>query len=61
MTATNKVDKGPLRRARWIDTGSDSVYWRPQRRDPLRALTEAGREEIRSRFESNGRVGVLSR
>ncbi len=60
VTATNKVDKGPLRRARWIDTGSDSVYWRPQRRDPLRALTEDGREEIRRRFESNGRVGVLS-
>jgi fatty-acyl-CoA synthase len=61
VTATNKIDKAPLRRATWIATGDDVLYWRPERRDPLRPLTDADRSEIRRRFESNGRADVLSR
>lgn len=61
VTATNKIDKAPLRRDRWLSTGDDPVYWRPERREPLRALTDTDRSEILRRFESNGRVEVLSR
>lgn len=61
VTATNKIDKAPLRRARWVETDDDPVYWRPERRDPLRRLTDADRAEILRRFESNGRIEVLSR
>ena len=61
VTATNKIDKAPLRTARWTATGSDPVYWRPERRDPLRAMTEADRTEIAARFAANGRAEVLDR
>jgi fatty-acyl-CoA synthase len=61
VTATNKIDKAPLRRARWMSTDDDAVYWRPERREPLRRLTDADRAEILRRFEANGRVEVLSR
>ncbi len=61
VTGTNKIDKAPLRRARWTDTGVDPVFWRPDRRDPLRPLTDADRAEIIQRFETNGRTEVLSR
>jgi fatty-acyl-CoA synthase len=60
-TATNKVDKAPLRRSRWAPPEDDAVYWRPERRDPLRPLTEADRAEIVRRFEANGRAEVLRR
>ena len=43
VTATNKIDKAPLRRDRWVSTGDDPVYWRPERRDPLRPLTDGDR------------------
>ncbi len=61
VTATNKIDKAPLRRARWISTGEDPVYWRPERREPLQRLGDADRDEIVRRFEANGRADVLSR
>ncbi len=61
VTATNKIDKTPLRRARWTSTADDPVYWRPERREPLRRLTESDRDEILRRFEANGRAEVLSR
>lgn len=62
VTATNKIDKAPLRRARWSSSENDDVvYWRPERRAPLRLLTDADRTEILRRFESNGRTEVLSR
>ena len=56
VTATNKVDKAPLRRERWTPTGGDVVFWRPERRDPLRRLTDADRAEIRERFAASGRL-----
>jgi fatty-acyl-CoA synthase len=61
VTATNKIDKAPLRRARWIATGADAVYWRPERREPLRPMTDEDRDEIVRRFEANGRADVLNR
>jgi len=61
VTATNKIDKAPLRADRWVSTGADPVYWRPERRDRLRLLTDTDRAEIVRRFESNGRAEVLSR
>jgi fatty-acyl-CoA synthase len=61
VTATNKIDKAPLRRARWIATGADAVYWRPERREPLRRMTDEDRDEIVRRFEANGRADVLNR
>jgi fatty-acyl-CoA synthase len=62
VTATNKIDKAPLRRARWISTDAhDQVFWRRQRPDPLRPLTNDDRAEILRRFESNGRADVLNR
>ena len=61
VTATNKIDKAPLRRDRWTSTGDDFVYWRPERREPLRPLTDDDRSEILRRFASNGRLDVLNR
>ncbi len=61
VTATNKIDKAPLRTARWIGTGADPVYWRPDRREPLQPLTDDDRAEILRRFDANGRTEVLSR
>ncbi len=61
VTATNKIDKHPLRKARWIETGTDTVYWRPERRDPLRPLRAEDRDAIARRFAANGRAEVLSR
>ncbi|MCU1456766.1 MAG: AMP-dependent synthetase and ligase [Actinomycetia bacterium] len=61
VTGTNKIDKAPLRKARWIQTGHDPVYWRPDRRDPLQPLTDDDRAEILRRFDANGRTGVLHR
>ncbi len=56
VTATNKVDKAPLRRERWTPAEGDAVYWRPERRDPLCLLTDADRAEIRERFVASGRL-----
>ena len=61
VTATNKVDKAPLRQARWTPTGDDEVYWRPERREPLRLLTDDDRTRIRTRFAESGRSEVLDR
>ncbi len=61
VTATNKVDKAPLRRDRWTPAGGDPVYWRPDRRDPLRLLTDADRAALRERFAASGRQSALER
>lgn len=61
VTATNKVDKAPLRRERWTPAGGDPVFWRPERRAPLRLLTDDDRAELRDRFAASGRESVLDR
>ncbi len=60
VTATNKVDKAPLRRDRWLGH-DDVVYWRPERRDPLRRLTDVDRAAIAASFASHGRAEALAR
>lgn len=64
VTATNKVDKAPLRRDRWVPAEGaegDAVFWRPERRDPLRPMTDADRAEVRERFAASGRLDRLER
>lgn len=61
VTATNKVDKAPLRNERWTPAGDDLVYWRPERSEPLELLTDAAGAEIRNRFAASGRSDVLER
>lgn len=61
VTATNKVDKAPLRRERWLSSGADPVYWRPERRGPLRLMDDHDRAELRDRFAASGRSEVLDR
>ncbi|MGH9016195.1 MAG: AMP-binding protein [Acidimicrobiales bacterium] len=55
VTATNKIDKAPLRRAGWMTTGTDPVFWRSRPRSPLREIDATDRSEIFRRFEVNGR------
>lgn len=61
VTATNKVNKAPLRQDRWTSAGGDPIYWRPERREGLRLLTDDDRAEIRSRFHASGRREFLDR
>jgi fatty-acyl-CoA synthase len=54
LTATNKVDKTWLRRERW--DGDGRVLWRPDRKGPLRPLTEADRAALADAIGHRGRV-----
>jgi fatty-acyl-CoA synthase len=56
-TATNKVDKKPLRRQRW-DGGE--VWWRPGREPVWSRLTDADRRELAAEFARHGRAGLLT-
>jgi fatty-acyl-CoA synthase len=56
--ATGKVDTMRLRRERWIV--SDELYWRPDRKGPLEAMTGDATEELHRRFDTNGRASALS-
>jgi fatty-acyl-CoA synthase len=56
--ATNKIDKRPLRAARWET--ADPVFWRAPRTDSYVPLTPADADELRSEFERNGRTNLLA-
>ena len=56
--ATNKIDKRPLRAARW-DT-ADPLFWRAPRTDSYVPLAPADADELRSEFEHNGRTNLLT-
>jgi fatty-acyl-CoA synthase len=56
---TNKIDKRTLRGERWNTT--DPVWWRPQRRGPLRAMTRDDRDELEKRFAEAGRSRAVER
>jgi fatty-acyl-CoA synthase len=57
LTATNKIDRALLRATRWnVD---DSMYWRPERKGPLVAMSQADRETLHAAFEANQRADVL--
>jgi fatty-acyl-CoA synthase len=68
LTATGKVDKAPLRRARWDPgRGPDgpgpagaSLWWRPGRDLVYEPLAPAQAEAIRAEFGDHGRAHVLT-
>jgi fatty-acyl-CoA synthase len=63
LTATGKVDKRPLRRARWepLEDGTDaSLWWRPGRGLAYEPLTAGRAEVIRAEFHTHGRAHVLT-
>jgi fatty-acyl-CoA synthase len=57
-TATGKIDKQPLRRARW--QSSDPVWWRPPGSASYRRFTADDAEALRQAFVAAGREHVLS-
>ncbi|MGK5550491.1 AMP-binding protein [Actinomadura kijaniata] len=57
LTATGKVDKRPLRRARWEATGR--VWWRPGRDLAYEPLTPRRAAEWDAAFAEHGRAHVL--
>jgi fatty-acyl-CoA synthase len=54
VTGNNKIDKRPLRTARW-ETG-DPVWWVPAKGESYRRLTAADVAAIGAEFESSGRA-----
>jgi fatty-acyl-CoA synthase len=56
-TATRKVDKQPLRLARWET--DDPVWWRPTKGEPYRRLTADDAAALRQAFADNGRLALL--
>ncbi len=57
LTGSNKVDKGPLRAARW--TTEDPVWWRLPGETGYRPMVPADWDAVRAEFEAQGRLGVL--
>jgi fatty-acyl-CoA synthase len=57
LTATNKVDKTPLRRAGWATT--DPVFWRATAELSYARFSPADAERYRARFGEYGRVELL--
>lgn len=55
--ATNKLDKKPLRSARWM--GPDPVYWRPDRKGPLVRMHAADIDALHEAFAEHGRAAVI--
>jgi fatty-acyl-CoA synthase len=58
VTATGKVDRKPLRAARWAT--DDPVWWRPERTSGYRPFTSHDQAELRQAFRDAGREGVLA-
>lgn len=58
LTANNKVHKPPLRSSKWQT--SDTLYWRPERNQSLRLMSETDKQELEARFAANGRAHILS-
>ncbi len=59
VTETQKVLKRVLRREGW--SVDDPVYWRPHRGEPLAAMSEPDRVELRDRFAARDRLDQLER
>lgn len=57
LTASNKVDKAPLRAAAWA--GDDPVYVRVGRTAEYVPLDDAGRKQIEADFTAHGRAALL--
>lgn len=58
VTQTNKVIKRALRKEHW--ECADAVWWKPQKLDPYRKLTDEDAAEIRAHFDERGRSNVLN-
>jgi len=58
VTATDKVDKRPLRAARWRTT--DPVWRRPPRTMHFERMRESDVEALEAEFEANGRANLLA-
>jgi fatty-acyl-CoA synthase len=56
LTATNKVDKAPLRATGWT---SDEIWFRPGAETAYREFGEADRIEYRARFDDHNRTHLL--
>jgi fatty-acyl-CoA synthase len=56
VTATNKLDKKPLKQARWE---APEVWWRPGRDAGWEPVTEAVRAQLRTEFAEHGRAHLL--
>jgi fatty-acyl-CoA synthase len=57
LTATNKVDKAPLRASGW--TSADEVFWRPDAKLTYQPFSEADRAGYLAAFEEYGRSHLL--
>jgi fatty-acyl-CoA synthase len=57
LTATGKVNKQPLRAARWET--DDQLWVREGKDGPYRRMTDADAAALRAEFESHGRAHVL--
>lgn len=57
VTASNKVNKQPLRADRWTTT--DPIFWRERRTGVYRALTAGDRAIIDDEFAEGGRLNAL--
>jgi len=58
LTATRKLDRKPLRAARWETT--DPVWWRPMVGAPYRRLTATDIAALHQDFADSGRAGMLA-
>ncbi len=58
VTATDKVDKRPLRTARWRTT--DPVWLRPPRSTRFELMGESEVETLEAEFDVNGRANLLA-
>ena len=57
VTGTDKIDKQPLRAARWDTT--DPIWQRVDRSDEYVPFTDADRTALAAEFEANGRQNLL--
>lgn len=57
LTASNKVQKQPLRDERWETP--DPVFWQPERNGPYQPLTDEEAAGLRAQFLQHGRAAVL--
>ncbi len=58
VTATNKIDKRPLRAERWAD---GDVWWRPDRKSSWRLMDDRDRDDLRHEFLTHARQAFLDR
>lgn len=59
LTATNKVDKAPLRREGWWAAGDDAIAYRPGPGLAYRPLQPDDVADLRRRFAEHGREALL--